>query len=542
MSAKITLARAWDWTRLGSPGGGHGAYSLVVDPASDERIVVTTDEGIHASELGPNGVLIWTNTLPGSARALVADPWRPGTLLAASNHDAGQADDCQGYRCLYRSEDWGWTWTLTQRFAQTITSILVSPVDPSTLLVGCNFTEDDPPVGLYLCSASGDSCGLSSFGIDDQVIYLADIAQDDSPTTSNGTIYVSSERHSAPRPYPPFLRSTDYGASWKNLTFRPDNHVMKIETHPQDGRVYAPEEGSQLFISTNQGDSWQIRNNAYFQTTMLLDRRRPHRLYGGSIAGQGVDGVRFSPDGGLTFSNAGLAGVVVSRLALSGSGWVLFAAAYDRDGNDGGVFRSHMDYCPPGVTDDGPVDTDGDGLGDACDSDLDGDGIPNEFDCAPRNRCLGPDLDRDTVCDGWGTHPETGLLCDEPACLYDCGLMYARLGPGAFHLGRCLAECQAPMDNCISPGPAADSDCAAVAASCSSALSETPCDRAAAERCALRYGNPGQESSFGDPLVGDKCKTGIGSLTLSPDYGGGTGFGGGLPVTAVCDRYGDTYS
>lgn len=57
--------------------------------------------------------------------------------------------------------------------------------------------------------------------------------------------------------------------------------------------------------------------------------------------------------------------------------------ACDDDGDNDGI-PDDVDNCP-NVPNADQLDTDGDGLGDACDDDIDGDGIPNEADFCPNN-------------------------------------------------------------------------------------------------------------------------------------------------------------
>ena len=58
------------------------------------------------------------------------------------------------------------------------------------------------------------------------------------------------------------------------------------------------------------------------------------------------------------------------------------------------------------------LDFDRDWLGDACDPDIDGDGVVNSFDCDDHNACLGRDLDQDTVCEAFGVGRYIDGECD----------------------------------------------------------------------------------------------------------------------------------
>jgi hypothetical protein len=65
----------------------------------------------------------------------------------------------------------------------------------------------------------------------------------------------------------------------------------------------------------------------------------------------------------------------------------------DRDQDD---IEDDLDNCPS-ISNADQVDTDGDGLGDACDSDDDGDGVPDDLDAFPLNNAESVDTDGDGI-------------------------------------------------------------------------------------------------------------------------------------------------
>jgi len=187
-------------------------------------------------------------------------------------------------------------------------------------------------------------------------------------------------------------------------------------------------------------------------------------------------------------------------------------------------------------------DFDNDWLGDACDPDIDGDGVANDWDCHSRNLCLGGDLDRDGICEGFTGAP----ACQpDPAesftdrCVDQCiftGTMHG-LDLNYFDLYVCSDQCREDLDNCA-PQPGSDAACDDVRQTCADPNQPMDdCDLAQAALCDARHANPLQEDTFGVEGVGDRCESGI-AVDLVPSYGGGTTQAGNA---SICQIYGEQY-
>jgi hypothetical protein len=109
---------------------------------------------------------------------------------------------------------------------------------------------------------------------------------------------------------------------------------------------------------------------------------------GGFVDSYGGNGVLNAPADVATAPGAYL------YVTDAGSGQVM---RFHFDDSDGDGVQDEVDNCQ-GLPNPDQEDIDRDGLGDACDSDIDGDGIPNVSDLCPTSK-RGPDLNHDGCAD-----------------------------------------------------------------------------------------------------------------------------------------------
>jgi hypothetical protein len=174
--------------------------------------------------------------------------------------------------------------------------------------------------------------------------------------------------------------------------------------------------------------------------------------------------------------------------------------------------------------------------------DIDGDGVANDWDCHNRNLCLGGDLDRDGICEGFTGAPACQPDASETftdRCVDQCiftGTMHG-LDLNYFDLYVCSDQCREDLDNCA-PQPGSDAACDDVRQTCADPDRPTDdCDLAHAALCDARHANPLQEDTFGVEGIGDQCESGI-AVDLVPSYGGGTIQAGNA---SICQIYGEQY-
>ena len=189
------------------------------------------------------------------------------------------------------------------------------------------------------------------------------------------------------------------------------------------------------------------------------------------------------------------------------------------------LFCGGCDNCEG---DHGLADLDEDRVGDACDLDLDGDGVANDWDCAPYHEWLAADWDGDRVCDHYERF-------SAPLCRMRCHDLAAAYGAD-FNLLGCIGQCN-QLDNCIYADEASEPFCGEVRASCSPV--GAACDLDAFLTCQMIYGNPDQSDVDHDGL-GDACERGVDHITLRPLDHGAIGHSG-LPASFHCTFSGDTY-
>jgi hypothetical protein len=235
---------------------------------------------------------------------------------------------------LLLTRDHGRSFQQVHTYPQVIASLLVVG---STLYAGAHAVEGETS-GIYISDLIGRNMRYQQLETPkDQPLIVWDIAHD----PKSNTLYAGTEI-GANKPkvnyHPPFLRSSDGGTSWKDVSGRfgadgkwsgINHHVLEIAVR-NDGFVYAMGEGSGVYSSPDRGETWiGPFDSPGLGSAMQVDKNRQTRVYLGRVKfGSLTGGMFVSDDGGRSAKTIGLDGASISDIAMNGEGTKLYVAAY----------------------------------------------------------------------------------------------------------------------------------------------------------------------------------------------------------------------
>ncbi|MFC2124651.1 WD40/YVTN/BNR-like repeat-containing protein [Bacteroidota bacterium] len=299
----------WNWEFLGKPMGDSEVYTITIHPEDDGLWFVTSGRGIYVTR---NGGSSWENHFTGFTPALEIDPNDPSSIFVGSETE------------MYLSIDYGQNWRHISSFQKYIQSILISEIDNS-VYVGLRWEDSEIANGIFKSNDMGETWVHYSYNVDAKGLIPWDIEED----SENQKLYIATEIYDHPQPYhPPFLRSSDGGITWEDISGSLPWHAIKIQVHPLTHDVYVLTEGPGLYYSSDFGDHWQYLGNQFW-LEFIIDQNNPQRFWGGNhTSNQSSGGVFLSNDGGNNFEFIGLYGHIVSSLCLDGNSASLYVASY----------------------------------------------------------------------------------------------------------------------------------------------------------------------------------------------------------------------
>lgn len=309
---RIDPVHEWKGEFLGKPLGDIALHTITIHPDDDNLWFVTSY--VNGLMVTRDGGDTWENYFEGwFIPVLELDPNDPSRVFFGLGND------------LHVSMDYGQNWSLVNSFPRTVISILVSELDNS-IYIGLRWEDSEMANGIYKSNDLGETWIHQSYNVDAKGLIPWDIEED----WENQKLYIATEIWDHPEPYyPPFLRSSDGGITWEDISGSLPWHALKIQVHPITHDVYVLTEGSGLYFSSDFGDNWEYLGNEFW-LDFIIDKNNPERFWGGNHTyNQSSGGVYLSNNEGNDFEFIGLEGHIAGSLCLNGNSTSLYVASYE---------------------------------------------------------------------------------------------------------------------------------------------------------------------------------------------------------------------
>jgi photosystem II stability/assembly factor-like uncharacterized protein len=314
--------------------GPYGTYTDAIAAAPSNPSIMfagTPTQGIYKST---DGGANWTASgfqPTSSVVAIAIDPTNPNTIYAAALGGVVAGGANAG---VYKSTNGGANWTLTSLtgFNLRVSSLFISPANPSAILAVTGNSA-------FRSVDGGANWGAIGVGTTSVNNFFAD------PTNGN-TIYAAGETNSATQNS--VFKSTNGGANWTGISptisingqSLTPNRVRSIAL-ADTNTIYAIAEFNGVAItpikSTNGGVSWTAvgsglnTSTAFLYSLIAVDKSNPAILYLGS-----EDGIFRSTNGGDAWSFA----LPYARATATLSAMITLAPSTVILAGDGGLLKS----------------------------------------------------------------------------------------------------------------------------------------------------------------------------------------------------------
>lgn len=318
----------FSWGPVVRPNNDPCVSAIAVDPDDDSAWFVGGLNGLYMTK---NAGQSWTKPLNGPVGRIhlvrVGPGLRPLVYVGVASR-------------LYLSRDGGATWNVLRSFGPglRVGAILVAG---QVLHVSLYWSSHAQPSGVFTSNLGGGVWTFHPFGPGHTGLIVWTLARDG----QDGSLYAGAEIFDHPQgSKPPFLRSSDGGVTWTDVSGTLPWHVIAADVRPGDGYVYALTEGAGFFGSADKGATWVPPPVPAPGPTVSLLRHplAPLRLFGGQQRYLTLSGGAYqSFDGGSSFQPIGLSGVTVAGLAVNGAGTRLYAVAYSS-----GVYTADIPPAP----------------------------------------------------------------------------------------------------------------------------------------------------------------------------------------------------
>lgn len=316
-AADVACAAA-EWRQERVIFGLNYTLRILVSPSNENSLITiagpSSAESVYVSNDGGEN---WRKTLGNeeeSVNVIVAgsdDTNRAyaGTFIPGTAADSGK---------LYLSDDFGQRWEELAEFSGGgIRNIHIDRSNSRKIYVFTQPSRPEYEAGVYISNDGGSTWDFHSFEFPSSyrgaIVWAVDQNLD-------GDLFLGIELDRTDLGsllyQPPVLRSRDGGMTWENIFPANPWHIYDIEIDDINNIIYFHQEGEQLYISRDNGNTLNELANNQWGFRMTLNKNNPHEIFFGEIALPGCPACDLNGELWIT-TNGGETFQRVSELGLS---------------------------------------------------------------------------------------------------------------------------------------------------------------------------------------------------------------------------------